>query len=188
MISADAGATATPNQKPKMTKIRIQAHSRRQDGSSEVTNVTLKTATLLFSLGCLCPQILAQTPPAPGPAEALHQKLQSVGLDKSRVYKVREGSLDRGALHFSLDDGTIAFTSDIDGRITGAFFRGDGEVLLSPPNPTERRSLAFFTGAAILEEKFSTAYFRFNDDVFNELKNSFRTPDEPETFVSECNT
>src|SRR5258708_4437243 len=122
-----------------------------------------------------------------GPAESLYLKLRSVGLDPKRVYKVREASLDRAALHISLEDGAIAFTEDVGGHITGAFFKGDGEVLLFPPNTTERASLALFTGAAILEEKFSTAYFRFNDDVFEELQHALRTADDSEPFVAEWN-
>jgi hypothetical protein len=101
-----------------------------------------------------------------------------VGLDPKRVYRVREASLDRAALHIALEDGAIAFTEDAGGHITGAFFKGDGEVLLFPPNTTERASLALFTGAAILEEKFSTAYFRFNDNVFGELQPGLRTADD----------
>ena len=121
-------------------------------------------------------------------AEDVYLKLQRVGLDKSRVYKVRDGAIDRAAIHISLDDGTIAFTADINGRITGAFFTGDGEILLTPPDRTERGSLAFFTGAAILEEKFSTAYFRFNDDVFDQVKTAFRTANDPDAFISQWNT
>jgi hypothetical protein len=125
----------------------------------------------------------AEAATASGPAESLYLKLRSVGLDPKRVYKVREASLDRAAVHISLDDGTIAFTEDVGGHITGAFFRGDGELLLLPPNTTERASLARFTGAAILEEKFSTAYFRFNDNVFDELQPALRTAEDTQSFA-----
>jgi hypothetical protein len=81
------------------------------------------------------------------------------------VYRVRGASIDRPNLHLVLDDGTIAFTQDLCGRVTGAYFEGDGEVLLRPPNKVERQSLALFTGMAILEEQFTSAYFRFNDDT-----------------------
>jgi Peptidase family M1 domain len=124
---------------------------------------------------------------ATGSAEALYLKLRSVGLDKARIYKVREASIDHASLHISLDDGTIGFTEDAAGKITGAFFTGFGEALLSPPNMTERASLAFFTGAAILEEKFSTAYLRFNDDLFAELKPHLRDAEDPDTFFSAWN-
>ncbi len=61
------------------------------------------------------------------------------------------------------------------GRITGAFFKGDGEILLTPPTEVERRSMSLFTGMAILEERFATAYFRFDDDVPDELKADLRS-------------
>lgn len=112
-----------------------------------------------------------------GPAETLYAQLGSVGLSQSRVYRIREASIDRAELHFTLNDGTIAFTQDVMGRVTGAFFQGDGEVLLIPPNRAERASMSLFTGAAILEEKFDTAYFRFNDDTYGSLQ-SFLRPAE----------
>jgi hypothetical protein len=61
------------------------------------------------------------TPPE-HPAEALYFKLRSVGLDPSRVYNIRDVTLDRAAFHITFDDGTIAFTEDVAGHITGAFF------------------------------------------------------------------
>lgn len=64
------------------------------------------------------------------PAEALYLKLGDVGLDPARVYQVRGASLDRSAVHITLDDGTIAFTQDVMGRTTGAFFEGEGKCCL----------------------------------------------------------
>ncbi len=121
----------------------------------------------------------------PGPAESLYLQLSSVGLDPARVFKVRGSSLDRGPIHISMEDGTIAFTRDVMGRTTGAFFEGDGEVLLLPPNEVERKSMSLFTGMAILEERFSTAYFRFNDNTVAELRPGLRAPDDAKTFVTQ---
>jgi peptidase M1-like protein len=117
----------------------------------------------------------------------LYAQLRTVGLDKSRVYNIREVSLDRAALHITFDDGTIAFTEDVAGRVTGAFFEGEGEVLLAPPNQAERASMMLFTGAAILEQRFVTAYFRFNDDTFAELQPSLRPATNPQEFVAQWN-
>jgi hypothetical protein len=127
----------------------------------------------------------AVSPPAhsPGPAESLYLELGSVGLDPTRVFKVRGATLDRAAIHVTLEDGTIAFTKDVLGRITGAFFDGYGEVLLAPPNDVERRSMSLFTGMAILEERFTTAYFRFNDNSATELQSGLRAPEQPEQFA-----
>jgi hypothetical protein len=122
-----------------------------------------------------------------GSAETLYQQLRTVGLVRSRVYRVRDASLDRASSHIALNDGTIGFTEDVAGRITGAFFEGDGEVLLIPPNQIERASMTRFTGAAILEEKFVTAYLRFNDDTFEELAPFLRPSENPEEFFAKWN-
>jgi hypothetical protein len=122
------------------------------------------------------------------PAEALYLQLGKVGLDPTRVYQVRGASLDRTSIHISLEDGTIAFTQDVMGHITGAFFEGDGELLLAPPNEVERRSLSLFTGMAILEERFATAYFRFNDDVMAELRPDLRATEETQEFADRWTT
>lgn len=146
-----------------------------------MTKVTGKFGNLLFSVAMLlcAASLQAQVStsaaaknsslPELRSAESLYTRLSDVGLDKNRIYNIRDASLDREAIHISLDDGTIGFTEDIAGRVTGAFFQGDGEILLMPSDQAERGSMALFTGAAILEEKFGTAYFRFNDDTFKQL-------------------
>ena len=154
-----------------------------------MTKVPL-AACIVFHLhiALLIPALAAQATLArahqPGPAESLYFQLGSVGLDPSRVFRVRGASIDRSSVHITLDDGTIAFTKDVLGRITGAFFAGDGELLLTPPTDVERRSMSLFTGMAILEERFSTAYFRFNDGTATELQPGLRAPENPEEFVS----
>lgn len=131
----------------------------------------------------------AATPPSGessiGPGEALYMQLRDVGLDAARVYHIRDASLDRGAVHITLNDGTIAFTHDVAGKVTGAFFEGDGEVLVSPPNRVERASMALFTGGAILEETFSTAYFRFNDQAMPQWKDKVSPTDVATAFIGQ---
>jgi hypothetical protein len=133
----------------------------------------------------------ADTPPEKpsemGPARKLYQELSSVGLDPARVFRIRGASLDRASLHITLDDGTIAFTQDVAGHVTGAFFQGEGEALLIPPGQVERGSMVLFTGGAILEEQFETAYFRFNDDTFTELQSSLRPDEDAQAFYSKWN-
>ncbi len=126
-------------------------------------------------------------PPQLAPAENLYLRLRSVGLDPSRVYRIRDVTLDRALFHMTLDDGTIAFTEDVDGHVSGAFFEGDGEVLLTPPDRTERASMALFTGGTILEESFATAYLRFNDQTFSELQPYLRPTQDAGDFVSKWN-
>jgi hypothetical protein len=160
-----------------------------------------KVPTVLVKLGvgmaiCLAMSASAgaQTAPASppqspdsGPAKALYLQLSSIGIDPDRVFRVRDSSIDRPAIHITLEDGAIGFTKDILGHITGAFFEGEGEVLLVPPNNVERKSLSLFTGMAILEERFSTAYFRFNDNTAAELQPGFRAPEDAAGLVARWN-
>jgi hypothetical protein len=123
--------------------------------------------------GTDCPQTTSE----------LYARLHSVELDPQRVYHIRDASIDRPNFHLDLDDGTLAFTEDICGRITGAFFEGDGEVRLRPPNRAERGSLALFTGMAILEEQFTSGYLRFNDDSASVLKRFLSPATESAEFI-----
>ena len=118
-----------------------------------------------------------------GPAARLYRELRSVELDESKVFRVREAVLDRGELHLYLTDGVIAFTHDVLGRVTGAYFEGEGEVLMRPPDLTERASLGLFSGLGVLDEHFSAAYLRFNGDLPGELKPFLREGEEQEEFV-----
>ena len=141
---------------------------------------------LVLAINFLATYSLSQeSPSAQKPAETLYLQLRNVGLDSARVYHIREASIDRSSIHISLDDGTIAFTKDVAGHVTGAFFQGDAEVLLKPPDRAERASMALFTGGAILEERFSTAYFRFDDNTFAELQPRLRSTDGGEEFVKQ---
>ena len=110
-----------------------------------------RASLLLCSLGAA-----AQTQSIPltsGPVLPLYRALRSVGLDPQRVFTIREAVIDREDVHVWLNDGTIAFTQAVDGRVTGAYFEGEGEVLVRPPDRMERASLGLFTGAGVLEEK-----------------------------------
>lgn len=102
-------------------------------------------------------------------------------MDATKVYRVRDAAFDREDLHFSLNDGWLIAGEAVAGRVTAALFVGDGDVLLIPPDQGERSSLALFTGAAVLEEKFTSAYFRFFDDrFFEQLSPGLRKDSNPE--------
>ena len=144
---------------------------------------------LLGACGLIAPAAFAQAAAAdcPQTTSALYASLRSLGLDEHRVYQIRGAALDRPSLHIVFDSGTIAFSSDICGRTTGAFFEGEGEILLRPPNKVERGSLALFTGMAILEEQFSSGYFRFNDNTRELLQPFLSEAEDGTAFVKERN-
>ena len=150
-----------------------------------MTKVLVRSRLRWLLAGCLLSagayaQPSATTSNCPQTTAALYSRIGSVGLDERRVYRVREATLDRPNLHLDFNDGTMAFTEDICGRITGAYFEGAGEIRLRPPNKVERESMALFTGMAILDEQFSSAYLRFNDDTAAVLR-PFLSPAEDAT-------
>ena len=147
-----------------------------------------KTRWLACALLLLCSGgAAAQTEAIPltsGPVLPLYRALRSVGLDPQKVFAIREAVLDREDVHIWLNDGTIAFTRAVDGKVTGAFFEGDGELLVRPPDRMERASLGLFTGAGVLEERFSSAYLRFNDSTANELEPYLRPAEDAADFIA----
>lgn len=134
---------------------------------------------IVLALGLVAATAGAQAPGSdpqcPQTTSGLYTRIRALGLDPQRVYHVRDAAIDRPDLHLDFVDGTLAFTEDVCGRITGAFFVGEGEIRLRPPNRVERASLALFTGMAILEEQFTSGYLRFNDDTAAVLQ-PFLTP------------
>jgi hypothetical protein len=185
----------------KMTDARIEPHSRTRGVATQVTKGVARTrrklylavalsAAVISAVGQDVPTIspplkIGGAPASHSASENLFLQLSSVGLDSSRVYRARELSIDRAAFHISFDDGLIGFTQDVAGCVTGAFFEGEGEILLTPPNQVERASMTFQTGAAILEERFNNAYFRFNDDTFVEMQPYLAaTTEDSSEFVS----
>lgn len=142
----------------------------------------------LFGLASTCQQVCGQSLPlTSGPVLPLYRALRDVGLDPQRVYKIREAGVDREDIHLWLNDGAIAFTEAVDGRITGAFFEGEGELLVRPPDRRERASLGLFTGLGVLEEHFSSVYLRFNDDTAEELRQYLRPYEDAAGFVARNN-
>jgi hypothetical protein len=149
-------------------------------------NPFAQSAAPAILLLCMCAAFVqAQTLPlTSGPARPLYRELRNVGLDPQRVYKIREASINREDIHIWLNDGTIAFTQGVDGRITGAYFEGEGEVLVRPPDRRERASLGLFTKLGVLEERFGSAYLRFNDDTADQLKEYLRSAEDGAAFVT----
>lgn len=131
-------------------------------------------AVVALALGSAAQQ--TQEPGGQSPL-ALYQQLNQVAVDPSQVYLIRHARLARGGINLYFDRGFIGFFTPVEGRITGAVFEGEGEVLLLPPNPAEKRSLAQFTKSAVLEEQISTAYLRFTDGTAQELLQKARKPD-----------
>lgn len=113
----------------------------------------------------------------PGGVRQLLNELDAASPDPSQVYVLRNAQITRDRAKIYFTQGFVVFFSPVRGRITGAVFSGQGEVLLIPPNPVEKQNLARFTGEPILEQQFVTAYLRFSDQTAQELLSNARRPD-----------
>jgi hypothetical protein len=129
---------------------------------------------LLTFLPLLCPA--AQTPPSPQSASAVITALQQLTIDPAQTYRVRELQIARGDLKIYLTEGILAFSTPIAGRPVAAVFTtglsegGDGEVLVLPPQRSERAAMAAFSKSPNLDEHFDSAVFFFSDDTVKELQ------------------
>src|SRR5688572_28643373 len=159
------------------------ADSSNRPYLAKVTKV-IRPAILVVSLMAFGPLATAQAGSSVAqPAVELYRQLSSTGLDLNRTYSVRDISLRREEIHVVIEVGTIAFTQAVNGRIPDAFFEGEGEILLVPPEQVERGTLAQFAKTAVLTERFTVAYLRFNEDLLQELQPGLRPPQGATEFV-----
>ncbi len=98
------------------------------------------------------------------------RKIRSLELDPERCYRVRDVYLEREDVKLYFTDGHLIFAKPVLGRTIAALFVATsqtdvGEVLVIPPLPSERESMARFLDETILNEKFRNAMMFFTDDT-----------------------
>ena len=124
----------------------------------------------VFVLCCfLAPAAVPATEQSP---HELYDAINALTVDPSTVYHLvlaNRVELRRGDAVISLEDGTLAFYSPFEGRVTGAVFSGRGHVLAAPRDPLEKQQMGRFLGSPLLDQVFVNAYFRFTDKTASEL-------------------
>jgi hypothetical protein len=91
-------------------------------------------------------------------------------LPGGETTEVKEFVLKRDAAVFTFHSGAFAFYGEVNGKITGAVFRGQGSLHLVPPIEQEGRSIALLTKEPQLDENFDTAVLRFTDTSAAEIR------------------
>ena len=114
-----------------------------------------------------------------GPGAEDLRAIKGLELDPDNCFRVRDVFLEREDAKFYFTDGHIVFAKPVLGRILAALFVATeptdvGEILLIPPSPAERQSVARFLGETILNEKFRNAMMFFTDDTARELDAAIR--------------
>ena len=101
-------------------------------------------------------------------AADLGHAIRTSGLDPAECYRIRDVEFTVEAVQYYLTSGYLIFSKPVNGKPVAAVFTadaegGDAEVLLLPPDRSERRSLAKHTGTPNIDEHFTTAIFLFTD-------------------------
>lgn len=109
--------------------------------------------------------VIAQAPNADGN----YQQLRNIALG-SKAVTVNNFTLKRDAATFQLNSGTVCFLPPVNGKVTGAVFTGEGRLLLTPPLPSEQRSLSLLSKEAEFSESFSRLVLRFTDGTYDEIE------------------
>jgi hypothetical protein len=102
-------------------------------------------------------------------SDPTYQQLRNIGLSGEAV-SVKDFTLKRDAATFHFHAGTVCFVTPVQGKVTGAVFVGDGNMVLEPPNAMERRSLNLLTHADEFVEKYDHLVLRFTDGTDTEIK------------------
>ena len=132
--------------------------------------LTRRTSGCVTVLLVLSLPLFATDTPAPGRnSDPAYQQLRNVTLGGETI-GVSNLTLHRDAATFHLRSGAICFVAPVAGKVTGAVFVGDGNLVLDPPLPSEIASLKMLTRESEFSETFSQAVFRFTDSTYDEIK------------------
>jgi hypothetical protein len=110
---------------------------------------------------------------------AVYQQLRSLTADND-VITVTNLVLQRDAATLTLTRGAIAYYPAVNGKITGAVFRGEGHIHVNPPSGEERHNLLILTGAEQFDEDFDRAVLRFTDGTADDLRKAATGKGEPD--------
>src|SRR4051812_32819998 len=114
----------------------------------------LSLAVVLCLPFLLCvPQAIAADNPVAN-SHPTYQQLRNVSLGTEAV-SVSNLRLKRDAATFVLRSGTVCFVAPVEGKVTGAVFVGDGNMIMEVPTASERASLRLLTKEAEYSENFS---------------------------------
>ncbi len=107
------------------------------------------------------------------------RRIKSLELDPERCYRVRDVFLEREDVKLYFTDGHVIFGKPVLDKTVAALFLATsqtdvGEILVIPPTPAERQSLARFLEETILSEKFRNAMMFFTDDTPEVLEAAIR--------------
>jgi len=134
-------------------------------------------------IGCfVCGAGLAAAQREPN-RNAAYQQLRTL-VAGDDVVSVTNLALERDAATFTFTRGDIAFYPAVNGRVTGAVFRGAGHLHIAPPSAEERHNLRILSHAEEFDEDFDQAVLRFTDQTAEELRKGASGKAQPDAVFS----
>jgi len=91
--------------------------------------------------------------------------LAEVSLDTGAAARLDDLTLKRDCLDITFKSGTLFLAEPVEGVVSGAVFIGTGRIKVSLPDDIEREQLEKYTEKTELDESFTNAFFRFDDDT-----------------------
>ena len=136
---------------------------------SRAVRVLCRISVLGLLITYLLPIASAQSAAAPN-SDPTYQQLRNISLSES--VSVSNLTLVRDAATFHLHSGTLCFLAPVQGKVTGAVFVGEGNLILDPPTSVERNNLRLLTKGDEFSEVFTQLLLRFTDNTYEEIKRS----------------
>ena len=102
-------------------------------------------------------------------SNAIYQQLRGL-LPGSEVIAVNNLELRRDAATFTFRSGSFAFYGEVNGKVTGAVFKGEGHLHITPPTAQERHNLSIVRHSEEFDEDFDQVVLRFTDGTAAELR------------------
>lgn len=110
---------------------------------------------------------------------AIYQQLRGL-LPGGEVITVKDLVLKRDAATFTFRSGSVAFYGQVNGKVTGAVFRGEGHLHITPPTAEERHNLSIQTHNEQLDDDFDEVVLRFTDSTADELRKASTGAGQPD--------
>jgi hypothetical protein len=127
---------------------------------------------LICTLAVVCLLAVASSSQtaAVGPnSDPVYQQLRNVGLGSESV-TVKDFELKRDGVRFHFHTGSFCFVAPVQGKVTGAVFVGDGNMVLDPPIPSEVAALKLLTKGDEFVEQYDHLVLRFTDSSYDDIK------------------
>src|SRR3954462_13668370 len=124
----------------------------------KVEDNAVATVDLKLDIAPVEANVTVTAPSIKGNADPLYHQLRQLGKgaeDFAGPYAtVTNLTLKRDAATFLLRSGEIYFAPEVNGRMVGAVFFGDGEFSLTPPTLAEKHSMELVTNEQSITEGF----------------------------------